>query len=53
MEREVERLESEAKVLERDWRRIPFLGAVAVLAVPAYYIWGPLAALTVIVIAPC
>ena len=53
MEREIERLRGEANVLDRDWRRIPFLMATAVFAVPAYLIWGPIAAIYAILLAPC
>jgi hypothetical protein len=53
METEVDRLNDEAKVLDRDWRRIPFLAAVALFGVPAYYIWGPGAAIFAVVLAPC
>lgn len=53
IEREVERLHSEAKVLERDWRRVPFLFAFILSALPAYLIWGPAAAFYAILCTPC
>lgn len=53
MEREVERLEGEAKVLERDWRRIPWLFVFVLSAVPAFLIWGKTAAIYAILCTPC
>jgi hypothetical protein len=53
MEREVERLEGEALVLERDWRRVPALMVFALTALPAYWIWGSVAAFYAILCAPC
>ncbi len=53
MEREVERLKGEAKVLERDWRRVPWLFAFVLSAVPAYLIWGQTAAVYAILCTPC
>lgn len=53
IEIEVERLEHEAKILERDWRRIPLLMASVVLAVPAYFVWGATAAIVAVLLAPC
>lgn len=49
----MERLESEAKVLERDWRRIPWLFVFVLSAVPAYLIWGNTAAIYAILCTPC
>ena len=49
---EVVRLKSEAEVLQRDWRRIPFLGVLGFLAVPAYFVWGPLAGIAVVLMVP-
>lgn len=53
VEAEVARLKDEAKVLERDWRRIPLLFALVLTAVPAYYVWGPTAALWALICTPC
>jgi cell division protein FtsL len=53
IEREVERLKGEQDILDRDWRRIPFLGGIVVLALPAYLIWGPIAAIYAVLFAPC
>lgn len=53
IEKEIERLHEEAKVLERDWRRVPFLAAFILSAVPAYLIWGPTAALYAVLCTPC
>ncbi len=53
MEQELERLRSEAKILERDWRRVPFLFVFILSAVPAYLIWGPTAAFYAILCTPC
>lgn len=49
----MERLKEEADILERDWRRIPFLLLTALLAAPAYFVWGPLAAIFALIAAPC
>lgn len=53
MQAEVERLESEAKILDRDWKRIPLLVAGVVLAVPVHFIWGPTAAIFAVLAVPC
>jgi hypothetical protein len=53
MDAELARLADEAKALEREWRRIPFLFAFGVLAAPVLFIWGPLAALYTLLFTPC
>lgn len=53
IEVEIERLEEQGVLLERDWRRIPYLGAFVLSAGPAYWIWGPTAAFYAILCAPC
>lgn len=53
IEKEVERLHDEAKILERDWRRVPLLFAFILTAGPAYWIWGPTAALYAVLCTPC
>lgn len=53
IEKEIERLREEAKVLERDWRRVPYLFAFVLSAVPAYLIWGPTAAFYAVLCTPC
>lgn len=53
IEIELVRLEGEANVLERDWRRIPYLAVLVVLAVPVYYVWGAIAALGAVLAVPC
>lgn len=50
---EIERLKGEAEVLERDWRRIPYLAGFIVLAGPAHLIWGPIAAMYAVLCVPC
>ncbi len=50
---EIDRLKDEAKILERDWRRIPFLFAFILFAGPAHWIWGPTAAFYAILCVPC
>jgi O-antigen/teichoic acid export membrane protein len=50
---ELERLRKEALVLDRDWRRVPYLIGALVLAVPVWWIWGPLAALYAFLAVPC
>ncbi|MGE0790288.1 MAG: hypothetical protein AB7S26_31725 [Sandaracinaceae bacterium] len=50
---EIERLKGEAKILQRDWRRIPFLAAFIVLAAPAFFVWGPAAAMYTVLAVPC
>lgn len=52
-EAEVVRLREEGRLLERDWRRIPFLFGFVLLAAPAYWIWGPLASLYALLFVPC
>lgn len=53
MDAELTRLDEEGKALAREWRRIPWLFAFVVLAAPAYWIWGPLAALYAVLFTPC
>lgn len=53
IQKEIERLHHEAKVLERDWRRVPWLFAFILSALPAYLIWGPTAAFYAILCTPC
>ncbi len=53
IEQEIERLHGEAKILERDWRRVPLLFAFILTAGPAYWIWGPTAALYAVLCTPC
>jgi hypothetical protein len=53
IEREIERLHGEAKVLERDWRRVPWLALSVLSALPAYLIWGQTVALYALFCAPC
>lgn len=53
MRAEIARLIEEDQSLDRDWRRIPYLLAFAVLAAPAYWIWGPLAAIGALLCTPC
>jgi hypothetical protein len=50
--KELERLREEAVVLERDWRRAPYLIGLALLAVPAYFLDYPLLALLFLLCAP-
>lgn len=50
---EIERLKGLGEELERDWHRIPYLGAFVLSAGPAYWIWGPTAAIYAILCAPC
>ena len=50
---EIERLKEEALVLERDWRRIPYLAAFIVLAGPVHWVWGATAAFYAILCVPC
>lgn len=52
MKQEMLRLEEEAKVLERDWKRAPYLGLGVVLALPVYSVWGGIAAALVVLCAP-
>ena len=53
MEAEIDRLKDEAKVLERDWRRIPFLAAFLLLAGPVYWVWGATASFYAVLCVPC
>ena len=53
MDEELARLVEEGAALEREWRRIPYLFAVGALAVPVYFVWGPLVALAVLLATPC
>ena len=53
IEAEIERLKGEAKTLERDWRRIPFLAAFFLLALPVNWIWGPTASFYAVLCVPC
>lgn len=53
MEAEVLRLESEQVKLERDFRRVPFLLVFGLAAIPAYFLWGGLAALYGVLFTPC
>lgn len=53
MEAEVMRLAAQQEKLERDWRRIPFLAAFGLTAIPAYHIWGGWAALYALLFTPC
>lgn len=39
--KEVVRLREEGKLLERDWKRVPFLFGTVILVGPAFWIWGP------------
>ncbi len=50
---EVERLHEEAKTLEREMQRVPWLFAFIVIAIPAHLIWGPTAAFYAVLFAPC
>lgn len=49
LEAELERLQVQLDSLERDWKRVPFLSSLLVLAIPAAIVWGALAAALVIV----
>ena len=40
LRRHVAHLETQCAELERAWRRVPRLGAAALLALPVTYIWG-------------
>jgi hypothetical protein len=51
--KELVRLDAEAIVLERDYRRVPFLILSGFLAIPFYFVWGPPAAMYTILGAPC
>ncbi|HJL15539.1 MAG TPA: hypothetical protein RMH99_07790 [Sandaracinaceae bacterium LLY-WYZ-13_1] len=53
IEREIERLHEQGELLERDWRRIPYLGLFLLSAGPAYWIWGPTAAMYAVLCTPC
>lgn len=53
MEQEVARLHDEAKALDRDWRRVPWLFAFIVTALPVHYIWGPTASFYTVLFVPC
>lgn len=53
IEIEIERLEREGVLLDRDWHRIPYLGIFILSAGPAYWIWGPTAAFYAILCVPC
>lgn len=53
IEAEIERLKGEAKILERDWRRIPFLAGFFALALPVHWIWGPTASFYTVLCVPC
>ncbi|MCA9610298.1 MAG: hypothetical protein KC619_32105 [Myxococcales bacterium] len=52
MDAELARLAEEGKALDREWRRVPLLFAFVVTAAPAYWIWGPLAALYAVLFTP-
>lgn len=53
IEQEIARLREESKALERDWRRVPWLFAFILTALPANYLWGPTAAFYAILCTPC
>lgn len=53
LEQEVQRLHAEAAVLEREWRRAPWLFATIAAAIPVHFLWGPAAAVYSILFAPC
>ncbi len=53
LEVELTRLEAEALILDRDFRRVPLLMLFALSAIPAYSIWGPTAAIYAVLAAPC
>lgn len=46
---EIAWLEQQLRSLSRDWRRLPYLGFLALLAIPAGYVWGALGVLIAIV----
>lgn len=50
---EIERLRAQGELLDRDWRRIPYLGVFLLAAGPAYWIWGEVAALYAVLCTPC
>ena len=50
---ELKRLDEEVEALDREWRRVSLLFAFVVLAAPAYFIWGPLAAFYTVLFTPC
>lgn len=45
-------MREQGEILERDWRRIPFLGLFLLSAGPAYWIWGPTAAVYAVLCTP-
>jgi hypothetical protein len=51
--KEVARLRDLGEQLERDWRRIPYLGGAVVLVGPAFWIWGPTVGLYALLCVPC
>jgi hypothetical protein len=53
VESEIHRLRALGDDLERDWRRIPYLGVFLLTAGPAYWIWGPTAAFYAVLCTPC
>ncbi|AKF09710.1 hypothetical protein [Sandaracinus amylolyticus] len=52
LQSEVTRLEHELSILERQWHRKHRLAFFALLAIPAYFLFGPLVAGVVLVCTP-
>lgn len=52
LQSEVTRLEHELSILERQWNRKHRLGFFALLAIPAYFLFGPLIAGVVLLCTP-
>lgn len=50
--KEVVRLRELGLELERDWRRIPYLGGTVLLVGPAFWIWGPTVGLYALLCVP-
>lgn len=45
IEKEIERLEEQATLLEKDWKRLPYLWGTLLLVGPIWLIWGPVVGL--------
>ena len=53
IEKEIERLEEQATLLERDWKRLPYLWGGMLLVGPIWLIWGPVVGLYALLCVPC